>query len=548
LCPSISLRYLIGATKADEAGQLDRIIALVGQTPDFLKDDSYMATVSQVTSRPESGMAHIDALVGEAQPWNFLGRDVLYYSFSVTSGGETHNPDVNLATRMSFNETQKGATRAILSYVSQVTGIRFAETADGNQADIHFAYADIVHPYITGLAMNGYTYQYMGSEVTRLNVDSWVYLDSVQWASENQSPTAGSWGYETLLHEIGHVLGLKHPFDGDDVLPGGADHTGNTLMSYTSSGGAHTTFSPYDLAALDWLYGRDGLGGQSGVGTGGRHITGTAGHDTLRGGNTADRFEGLAGNDTLDGGAGYDCAAYAGMRARYTLSKSGTATLVRDNTGAEGTDTLVNVERVQFTDMSINLTVGDLAKSIGAAQLNSLVELYIAYLDRVPDADGMAHWIGQLKGGQSLAQIGDAFYSSGVHFGSLTGYSAGMSNADFVSTVYSNVLGRSSVDASGMAYWTQALASGAETRASLVAEILGSAHTFKGHATWGWVADLLDNKIAVGTKFAITDGLSYNSAESSISQGMAIVDAITPSSTAQAVSLIGVTDGFNLMG
>jgi hypothetical protein len=74
----------------------------------------------------------------------------------------------------------------------------------------------------------------------------------------------------------------------------------------------------------------------------------------------------------------------------------------------------------------------------------------------------------------------------------------------------------------------------------LVNKILDSAHTFKGNATWGWVADLLDNKITVAKKFSIDMGLNYNTPEESITQGMAIAAAITPTSTAVAISLIGV--------
>lgn len=506
-----------------------------------------MATVSQVTARPESGLTHVDALIGDAQPWNYIGRTVLYYSFSVTAGVEAYRPDVNLATRSAFNDTQKAQARAILGYVSQVTGIQFAETSDGNLADVHFANADIIDPYVTGMDVNGYSYQTAGSTVTQVTADSWIYLDAYQWGRENLSPLPGTWGYETLLHEIGHMLGLKHPFDGDDVLPPLIDNTGYTLMSYTAAGGPRTTYSSYDLAALDWLYGRDGLGGQYGVGTSGRYVTGTGAADTLQGGGGGDVLLGAAGNDYIDGAGGSDTVNYGGARARYELSKSGATATVRDTSGADGTDTLANVERLRFSDMSVNLTVGDLAKGVGPQQLDSLVELYIAYLDRVPDGDGMAYWLGQLRAGQSLSKIGDAFYSSAVYFGDLTGYSAGLSSSAFVSKVYSNVLGRSTVDADGMAYWSKALDTGAQTRASLVASILGSAHTFKGNASWGWVADLLDNKIAVGKTFAIEEGLAYNSAEANIQKGMAMVDAVTPTSIDAAVALIGVNDPLNLL-
>jgi len=76
----------------------------------------------------------------------------------------------------------------------------------------------------------------------------------------------------------------------------------------------------------------------------------------------------------------------------------------------------------------------------------------------------------------------------------------------------------------------------------LVTNILDSAHTFKGDKTWGWVADLLDNKIVVAKKFSIDMGLNYNTPEESITKGMAIASAITATDTSAAVTLIGVTE------
>ena len=70
--------------------------------------------------------------------------------------------------------------------------------------------------------------------------------------------------------------------------------------------------------------------------------------------------------------------------------------------------------------------------------------------------------------------------------------------------------------------------------------ILSSAHTYKGDATWGWVPDLLDNKISVANQFAVTWGLNYNTPDESIARGMAIASAVTPTDTAAAIALIGV--------
>jgi NhaP-type Na+/H+ or K+/H+ antiporter len=69
---------------------------------------------------------------------------------------------------------------------------------------------------------------------------------------------------------------------------------------------------------------------------------------------------------------------------------------------------------------------------------------------------------------------------------------------------------------------------------------LDSAHTYKGDPTCGYVANLLDDKIAVAQTFTIDWGLNYTTALESITQGMAIAAAITPTSTVAAIPLIGV--------
>ncbi|MBM6581019.1 right-handed parallel beta-helix repeat-containing protein [Microvirga sp. BT689] len=71
----------------------------------------------------------------------------------------------------------------------------------------------------------------------------------------------------------------------------------------------------------------------------GNKLYGYGGDDTMIGG---------AGNDTLDGGEGSDIAQYSGNRASYTI-----AGLLANRTvagGTEGTDTLLNIDVLQFAD------------------------------------------------------------------------------------------------------------------------------------------------------------------------------------------------------
>ncbi len=278
----------------------------------------------------------------------------------------------------------------------------------------------------------------------------------------------------------------------------------------------------------------------------GNSMDGGGGNDTLLGNEGADSLSGHGGNDNLAGGGGQDTIRFTGRLQDYMVSQTANGYLARDTVFArDGTDTITSSEKLQFSNMTVNLTIQETAGSIPLVQLDRVMELYVAFFNRVPDADGLEHWIGQVKSGVSINSIANAFYAAGVQYSALTGFSANMTNSDFVNVVYRNVLGRpEGADAEGLAFWSAKLATGQATRGSLVSSILDSAHTFKGRFDYGWVADLLDNKIAVADTVAIHWGLNYNTPEISISNGMAIAAAVTPTSTAAAIALVGINPDF----
>ena len=232
-------------------------------------------------------------------------------------------------------------------------------------------------------------------------------------------------------------------------------------------------------------------------------------------------------------------ASFNGPRSNYTVNLTNDSINVTDNVGSDGNVILAtSVELLKFTDISINLAIAKTATSIGSNDLTSLIELYIAYFNRVPDAEGLSYWIGRFKAGMTLDQIGESFYSAGVLYSSQTGYTATMSNSDFVRIIYKNVLGRPDPDQEGVDYWSGRLDTGRETRGTLVQKMLTSAHTFKGDITYGWVAQLLDNKGLVGKEFSVLQGISYIDPNDSVSKGITIAATITPNDTSVAKGLI----------
>ena len=85
----------------------------------------------------------------------------------------------------------------------------------------------------------------------------------------------------------------------------------------------------------------------------GEELKGGAGADQIDGSGGDDQLHGEGGNDRLDGGEGTDSAFFNGIRANYTLIPSATGCTVTDIVGLDGTDTLINIERLIFADTTV---------------------------------------------------------------------------------------------------------------------------------------------------------------------------------------------------
>ncbi|MBK9010018.1 M10 family metallopeptidase C-terminal domain-containing protein [Novosphingobium sp.] len=86
------------------------------------------------------------------------------------------------------------------------------------------------------------------------------------------------------------------------------------------------------------------------------NAVGGTGADTLTGNEALNLLTGGLGNDTIDGGSNVDTALVSGNRAAYTVTQ--TSTGVFSVTGPDGTDTLTNVEYIQFADQKVRLLPG----------------------------------------------------------------------------------------------------------------------------------------------------------------------------------------------
>ncbi len=160
---------------------------------------------------------------------------------------------------------------------------------------------------------------------------------------------------------------------------------------------------------------------------------------------SANLFSSSTGSQKFDGLGGIDTVSYGMSKNMYAISRAGNAATVVDRSGVGGTDSLVNVERLAFKDVSVAL---DIDGNAGKAY-----RLYKAAFDREPDAGGLGFWIKMIDNGVTLAQAAAGFTAS-AEFART--YGAQTSNAEFVTLLYENTLHRAP-EAGGYNFWMNAL-------------------------------------------------------------------------------------------
>lgn len=423
-----------------------------------------------------------------------------------------------------------------------------------------------------------------------------IYLNLNSQANSFPSYAQGSAGFALFLHEIGHTVGLKHPFDDGgtgrptfadlgiawldteafsimsynetyewnqiswspatpmllDVLamqalygPNTSTNAGNTVLALAetnlyqtywdasgidrvsaanASGGwtimlpedqfstiistkagyaKPTAYSGYMPTTLYWLAGdiEDATGSAYAdviIGSSlDNYLFGNGGSDSLAGEAGNDSIWGGTGNDVINGGSGSDTAAFSSARGNVSIVR--TSSGYRVSTFSDGTDTLSGIERLSFSDTTLDMTYND-----------PVQQLYISYFGRAADPTGLSNFSASLAaaGAPTDIQSLNAAYATNTTVRTLVdafGTSA-ESNAlysgdtsSFVTAVFQNVLNRAP-QTGGLAFWASAIDSGWLTRGNSALAIMAGALT--NTSAQGLLdAALVSNKIRVASNF-----------------------------------------------
>jgi serralysin len=372
---------------------------------------------------------NFDILLGTSNTFNYV------FPTSLPSYYEANSDDSKSFTP--FTTQQITRTETALAYVSTLIDVTFRKTNETSSLNtISFA---------SNRQSDSAAYAYAPNS-TFIGSDIFLDLDS-----SNTTLSDGTYGALTLIHELGHALGMKHVGTSSGAsatlpyLTAAEDTTNWTVMSYNdNSNQYYFKYSELDIAALQYLYGPsktarssndtykislsspnfiwDGNGldsldishvnqgstvyltpgywgfvgttknatitsaGQITVnfgtlienligssfsdnlygneaaniisaGSGNDLIEGWSGNDFLYGEAGDDELTGGEGNDSIDGGVGLDTATFKLPFLNYSIKYVASTQnyTITATSGLEGTDDLINIENLKFSDRTVSI-------------------------------------------------------------------------------------------------------------------------------------------------------------------------------------------------
>ena len=261
----------------------------------------------------------------------------------------------------------------------------------------------------------------------------------------------------------------------------------------------------------------------------GKTYAGTIGNDII---------SGTSGNDTLDGGVGTDTVSWTQASSNYQLTSTASGWKITDKTGADGTDTVTNIEKLQFSDRTVIVESQSHASYSGLP--TELYQFFITAFNAAPGVTYMDQLAEAYNYGLSVESIVNIFTTK-TQFTDV--YPTSLSHVDLATQLVTNIVKSSATTAAK----TEAIADikGALDAGWTVGKVI---YTVFGNlakksltdSTWGGTAQQFNNEIAVAKYYTETLNQSTTDLETLRDAIQPVTQSTDVSSNTVVAQLIGV--------
>ncbi len=249
------------------------------QPPEIALFDTNMSTSTMMLPLateplPSTGYDYVDGILWGGHHWSLGSDRVIEYSFW-GAGSESFDDYAgnNCTNAYNWLDSEITAVEAALQTWSNVANIEFIRVAD-NDPDATLGFYSVDRNQIGGaLGM-------CGPPAPEVSCAGIGYL-AWDWDGWQYGLQPGGGGFATIIHELGHGLGLAHPHDnggGSPVYPGVTPYDSTDIGDFGLNQGVWTTMSyneglvfngldenttfgiqatpmAFDVAAIQYLYG-----------------------------------------------------------------------------------------------------------------------------------------------------------------------------------------------------------------------------------------------------------------------------------------------------